>query len=112
MRVKVKKQTLPVDTDALVAWTREHAHALTSYTQVPRANTITKNLTLGRWPWEKAVLGMYYILGYVCDCMRVRNREEKHLVETIRERIWGLILIRTSRDVKCTTGKDEFGVFC
>ncbi|KAI0207904.1 Transforming growth factor beta receptor type 3 [Lamellibrachia satsuma] len=44
MRIKVKKVTLPSETEALLRWVRRKWQAITSFTEVPQANIIIKQI--------------------------------------------------------------------
>lgn len=44
MRIKVKKVALPSETDALLRWVRRKWQAITSFTEVPQANIIIKQI--------------------------------------------------------------------
>ena len=47
MRIKVKKVTLPSETEALLRWVRRKWQAITSFTEVPQANIIIKQIGTG-----------------------------------------------------------------
>jgi len=47
MRIKVKKVALPSETEALLRWVRRKWQAITSFTEVPQANIIIKQIGTG-----------------------------------------------------------------